>query len=302
MTALRPRVGVSACLLGEAVRYDGGHKRDAYLVGGLGAHVEWVSVCPEVELGLGTPRPPIRLEGAADDPRLVVTATGSDLTGRMARWAADRGAELREQGLSGFVLKSRSPSCGLGDAPIVDESGVLQGTRSGEFANDLEISWPGLPLASDVSLADPARRASFLSRVFAHASLAQLSGQEALRRHHERHRLLIACFELDALARLDELVATGNAVIYGEQSRAALTPAPSRDAHVRALRYACMRAGQRLTTAGREQVATALDAYTAGSISLATVIRAVRGALPDIDPEDAYLHPPPPLWAAYREI
>src|SRR5437870_10585264 len=107
------RLGISACLLGQAVRYDGGHKRDPFLAEVLGRHVEWVPVCPEVELGLGVPREPIRLEGDPARPRLVAPGSGRDLTESMARLARRRCAELSRLDLSGYVLKTGSPSCGM---------------------------------------------------------------------------------------------------------------------------------------------------------------------------------------------
>src|SRR3954451_5005751 len=108
------RIGISACLLGREVRYNGGHKRDAFLTDTFGRYVDWVAVCPEVELGMGTPRPPIRLERAAGDPgevRLVMPSTGEDYTGRMRAWAARRAGELAGLDLDGYVLKKDSPSC-----------------------------------------------------------------------------------------------------------------------------------------------------------------------------------------------
>jgi uncharacterized protein YbbK (DUF523 family) len=107
------RLGVSACLLGQEVRYDGGHKRDAFLTDTLGPFVEWVPVCPEVEIGLSVPRPPIRLVGDPQTPRLVVEKTGEDLATRMRRWASRRITGLDALGLHGYVLKRSSPSCGL---------------------------------------------------------------------------------------------------------------------------------------------------------------------------------------------
>lgn len=302
MSPPRPRVGISACLLGDRVRYDGGHKRDAYLVETLGAHVDWVPVCPEAELGLGVPRPPIRLEKHGDDVFLRVVDSGSDLTDRMARWAADRGAELGEQGLCGFVLKARSPSCGLDDAPVTDRAGGEASTRSGAFANDLAIAWPSLPLASEATLADPPRRAAFLSRLFAHASLAAADAPPSLRAHHERHRLLVASRDVEAVSLLDALAREGELESYADGFHAALCRIPRREDHVRALRFACMRAGERLRADARSAVATVLDAFTAGSASLATAIEVVRDAVPDTRPDDAYLWPAAPVFEAYRAL
>src|SRR5437764_13438392 len=107
------RIGISACLLGQEVRYNGGHKRDAFLTDTFGRYVEWVAVCPEVELGMGTPRPPVRLERHGGEVRLRMPSTGEDLTAPMRAWAGCRAAELAAMDLDGYVLKKDSPSCGM---------------------------------------------------------------------------------------------------------------------------------------------------------------------------------------------
>lgn len=159
------RLGVSACLLGEHVRWNGGHKRDALLVDVLGRSVEWVPVCPEVELGLGVPRDPIRLVGHADHPRLVVERTGEDLTEPMQRYAAARIRDLERLGLDGYVLKARSPSCGVIDVavhPTTDAPPSPVGR--GLFAAELARRMPDLPIEEEERLADPDVRERFLER------------------------------------------------------------------------------------------------------------------------------------------
>ena len=158
------RLGVSSCLLGHAVRHDGGHKWSP-VVDLLDPFVEWIAVCPEVELGLGVPRPPIQLSGDPAAPRLVVAATGQDLTERMRQWALRRVAALRELGLHGYVLKSRSPSCGLHDAAV----GGVVGATPGSFAAVLAEAVPELPIEDEVRLADPVVRAAFVERARAAA-------------------------------------------------------------------------------------------------------------------------------------
>ncbi|MGD9374596.1 MAG: DUF523 domain-containing protein, partial [Anaerolineae bacterium] len=115
------RVGVSTCLLGERVRFDGGHKHDRYLTGTLGQFFEWVSVCPEVEMGLSTPRESMRLVGDVEDPRLIAPKSGTDYTDRMKAWAQKRVEELASAGLHGFVFKKDSPSSGLFRVKVYNE-------------------------------------------------------------------------------------------------------------------------------------------------------------------------------------
>lgn len=168
---MKPRVGVSSCLLGQRVRYDGGHKRDQHLIDALANLVEWIPVCPEVEIGLGTPRPPIDLQRRADGVHLIVPASGRDLTEDMRRYAESKVEALRALGLSGYVLKSKSPSCGLGSVKTYDEAGALlsqQGT--GLFADALRRKMPELPVVEESDLADPDRFRQFIQRVGAYSS------------------------------------------------------------------------------------------------------------------------------------
>jgi uncharacterized protein YbbK (DUF523 family) len=187
----KPRVGISACLLGEHVRYDGGHKRDAWLVEVLGRDVEWVPVCPEVEAGFGTPREPIDLVRGADNTiRLVAVDTQHDVTKPMQRFIDRRLEELAAERLSGYVLKAGSPSCGLDDVPIHDDGRNARSAEtadpadassvnpansessafldSGLFAKALRSRFPNLPIEDERRLADPERRRRFVERVFAY--------------------------------------------------------------------------------------------------------------------------------------
>ncbi len=156
MSRLLPKVGISTCLLGENVRHDGGHKRQPDLLREFEGKVEWVAVCPEVEVGLGTPREPIRLEG----DRLVTIDSHIDITDRMREWAQTRLAGLPK--LCGYIFKSGSPSCGLESTPIHGAAEL----GSGAFATELRARFPGLPLAEETALADHGARQAFLDRVY----------------------------------------------------------------------------------------------------------------------------------------
>lgn len=162
---MKPRVGIASCLLGQAVRYDGRHKRDATLIEALEPHVEWVSVCPEIEIGLGTPRPPIALHDIGGAIRLIVPPTGRDLTDVMHEYAQRRVEALAGMRLSGYVFKSRSPSCGLGSAPVVTSGAGPAELRSGVFAAVLSARFPGLPIEEETRLRNPAACATFVKRV-----------------------------------------------------------------------------------------------------------------------------------------
>lgn len=170
----RVRIGVSACLLGEKVRYNGGHKRDAFLTDFLGRYVEWVSVCPEVEIGLGTPRPAMRLVriGRGEEPediRLIVPEIGVDHTEAMRSWAARRVEELAAADLDGYILKSDSPSCGMERVKLYPEDGGEPTLDArGHFAEALIRRLPELPVEEEGRLNDPVLRERFIARVFLH--------------------------------------------------------------------------------------------------------------------------------------
>lgn len=161
-----PRVGVSACLLGQRVRWDGGHKLDDLLTGPLAGVFEYVPVCPEVELGLGTPREPIRLERGGDRVRLVAPGSGRDHTDAMRRLAERRVRELAALELCGFVLKQDSPSCGLEQVPVWG-SGAPSRDGRGAFAAVLTEALPLLPVVEEGQLRDPALRERFVAQVLA---------------------------------------------------------------------------------------------------------------------------------------
>ena len=162
----RPRVGISACLLGDKVRYDGSHKRDAFLVEVLGPQVEWVRVCPEVEVGMGTPRETLHLVRDNGRVRMKTTETALDYTDVIEEWAGRRVEELAAEDLSGYVLKKSSPSCGPDDVAIYDSSGRRADEGRGLFADVLMRRFPDLPIEDEARLSRPELRDAFVRRVF----------------------------------------------------------------------------------------------------------------------------------------
>ena len=176
-THLPVRIGVSSCLLGEEVRFDGGHKRDSSLLQTLGSMVEWVSVCPEVEVGLGTPREAIRLirdRRELNGVRLVTRQTGIDLTRRMREYARRRVRELTKERLSGYILKKDSPTCGMEQVKVWDHRGTNEPNGRGIFAAELLRQFPTMPVEEEGRLRDPRIRENFIDRVFMYQQLRQL--------------------------------------------------------------------------------------------------------------------------------
>ena len=169
------RLGISACLLGQQVRYDGGHKRDAFLVEVFGRYVEWVPVCPEVEIGLGVPRDTLRLELQGDDSRLIMPKTGADYTEPMRTFAANRLGALAREHLCGYILKKDSPTCGLERVRLYPSSGMPRKSGQGLFAAALTQYFPHLPVEEEGRLNDPRLRENFVTRVYSYQRWQQLT-------------------------------------------------------------------------------------------------------------------------------
>jgi uncharacterized protein YbbK (DUF523 family) len=161
------RLGVSSCLLGEAVRYDGGHKRDPIVRSVLSRFAEWVPVCPELEAGLGVPRPAMRLVRDGNAVRLVEIASGRDHTRALERWTAARLRSLRALDLCGYVFKNDSPSCGIARVPLYAR-GRMRRSGVGVFARGLRDAFPDLPVIDEAQLRDPVLREQFIECAFAY--------------------------------------------------------------------------------------------------------------------------------------
>jgi uncharacterized protein YbbK (DUF523 family) len=161
----RPCVGISSCLLGQKVRYNGADKRDAVLLDALRERVEWVPVCPEVEVGMGTPREPVQLVRTAGAIRMLTVHSRVDHTPAMREWAEQRLDELARLGLAGYVLKKHSPSCGRESVPVFSADGRTLEAGSGLFAEALIRRFPGLPIEEEDALHDAAAIARFLARI-----------------------------------------------------------------------------------------------------------------------------------------
>jgi uncharacterized protein YbgA (DUF1722 family)/uncharacterized protein YbbK (DUF523 family) len=160
------RIGISSCLLGNAVRYDGGHKLDRFLTETLGKYVEYVPVCPEVECGMPVPRESMRLEGDPEAPRLVTTRTKIDKTEQMANWAAKRVEQLDHEELMGFIFKSDSPSSGMERVKVYNDKNMSEKKGVGLFARAFMNHYPLLPVEEEGRLHDPGLRENFIERIF----------------------------------------------------------------------------------------------------------------------------------------
>ena len=214
MIAQKPKLGISACLLGQKVRFDGGHKLDPFIRDTLGQFVEFVAVCPEVECGLGVPREAMRLVKGEDSPRLQTIRTKLDHTERMLSWAQERLISLEKEDLCGFIFKSRSPSCGMERVKLYSQDGVPSKTGVGIFAKKFMEHFPLIPSEEEGRLFDPALRENFIERIFAlkrwrDAKSKGLTSKELVE-FHTQHKLLIFSHSEKHLREMGKLVARGN--------------------------------------------------------------------------------------------
>ena len=189
------KLGISTCLLGLNVRYDGGHKLDQFLTDTLGQYVEYVPVCPEVECGLPVPRESMHLEGNPDSPHLVTSHTKQDMTDRMVRWAEKRVAEMEREDLCGFIFKSNSPSSGMERIRVYNEKRIPVKKGVGIFARIFMNHFPLLPVEDEGRLHDPELRESFIERIFTlkrwREALAKKESRGIVVDFHTKHKLLI---------------------------------------------------------------------------------------------------------------
>ncbi len=207
----KPRIGISACLLGQKVRYDGGHKRDRFLTDTFGRHVDWIPVCPELEVGMGAPREPVRLVGDVSDSRMIAERSGKDWTSAMHRFASERVRELKVLELSGYIFKKDSPSCGMERVRIYNRDGIPNRAGRGLFASAVMRMMPLLPFEEEGRLNDPILRENFIERIFAYHRWQQIMrGRKsiwALVEFHTRHKLLILAHSPSDCRRLGAIVA-----------------------------------------------------------------------------------------------
>ncbi|HUP89477.1 MAG TPA: DUF523 and DUF1722 domain-containing protein [Longimicrobiales bacterium] len=266
------RIGISSCLLGEAVRFDGGHKRDAFLTGTFGNYVEWVPVCPEVECGLGTPRPSMRLVRTENGVRLLTVKSADDITDRMEEYAERRVSQLASEDLCGYVLKKDSPSCGLERVKIYGNGNVPVKSGKGIFAARLVERFPHLPVEEEGRLSDPRLRENFVERVFAYWRLRALfSGKwnlAALGAFHTAHKLILMAHSPAAYQRLGRLVAGARTVpakelerTYTEVFMAALATIATRGRHTNVLQHMAGYFKDHLDRESKVELQSAIEDY-----------------------------------------
>jgi uncharacterized protein YbgA (DUF1722 family)/uncharacterized protein YbbK (DUF523 family) len=296
---LRPRLGVSSCLLGAKVRFNGGHKRFRFLTDELDPYVEWVPYCPEVEIGLGTPREPIRLTA---EGRLVNRSSTADHTAAMA-------ALPLPFAVDGYVFKAKSPSCGVRGIARYRPDGQASGTVGpGLYAGRVLAEFPLLAVADEGRLSDAGLREAFVERVFAAARLrlllcSLLAGPwepRDLVAFHARHKLQLLAHDPACYREAGRVAAAGPAssgTAYAELFLAAMASRPTRGRNANALLHACSRIGRALSPALSADLVARIGAYRRGEVPLSVPVAllahyASGGDLPWLA-EQTYLDPFP---------
>jgi uncharacterized protein YbgA (DUF1722 family)/uncharacterized protein YbbK (DUF523 family) len=282
------RIGISSCLLGQHVRFDGGHKRDAFLVEVFGSYVEWVPVCPEVEMGLGVPRDTMRLEWHAGEVRMITPKTGADHTEGMWTFAEQRLAALVEERLCGYILKKDSPSCGMERVRVYASQGSPNRAGQGLFAAALMKHFPHLPVEEEGRLNDPRLRENFISRVFAYQRWGQLAESRITRAgltdFHAQHKFLLVAHSQVGTQRLGRLLAHPErftdekalAAAYLEGFTEVMRRVPTRRGHTNVLQHLAGYVSKPLDADEREELSEMIDRYRRGLLPLIVPVTLIR--------------------------
>jgi uncharacterized protein YbgA (DUF1722 family)/uncharacterized protein YbbK (DUF523 family) len=271
----KPLLGISSCLMGHTVRYDGQHKRDSFLVDTLGKFVDYVPVCPEVESGMPIPRPAMRLVGSIEDPRLLTRDGGQDLTGQMQGWISCKLPELADLPLCGFIFKAKSPSSGMERVKVYNGRGGLSGRASGMFAKAFMERFPLVPAEDEGRLNDADIRENFIERVFTVWRFRQsVSSKRDLVKFQEQNKLLFMSHSPQLTRELGRVVATprgGLKAIQGKYEdllakclKLQATPAK----HTNALHHAMGYLKKLLSADEKAELLEIIDEYRAGDLPL----------------------------------
>lgn len=314
----QPAIGISSCLLGQAVRYDGGHKRHAWIADVLSEVFEFRPVCPEVAIGLGAPRPPIQLVGDASEPRAVgVDDPEQDVTAPLRAYGREIAGTLGA-GISGYILKAKSPSCGISGIPVHRaESGAPDGEGTGLYAREIMTALPLLPVVEEIELQDHEARVHFAERVFAYHRWQQLVAagptRAGLAHFHAIHRLTLMAHHADLLKELEQLVAAGERWsletlidVYSHRFMAALAQPSTRKRRTAVLEYLLGFLERRMASEELNALREAIAEYQDGGGALAELLEQFRESFRQYpDPfvtEQVYLYPPAGLTAMQRMV
>jgi uncharacterized protein YbgA (DUF1722 family)/uncharacterized protein YbbK (DUF523 family) len=281
------RIGVSSCLLGNQVRFDGGHKRNEFLTDIFGRFVEFVPVCPEVDIGMGTPRESIALRRRDGEVRLLGNKSASDHTAKMRSYAERRTRALGAEDLSGYILKKDSPSCGMERVRVYAENGIPVRDGVGMFAAALMRRFPNLPMEEEGRLSDPKLRENFVERVFAYKRLqdffAERWTQGGLIAFHTAHKLVLLAHSPSAYRELGRYVAEAKKIPraklrdeYEPRFMSALKKLATPPRHVNVMQHMLGYFRKHLAESARRELADLIDDYGCGLVPLIVPLTLIR--------------------------
>lgn len=306
----RIRLGISSCLMGNMVRFDGGHQHDRYLTGTLGIYVDYVPVCPEVECGMPIPRESLRLVGDPESPRLVTSRSNVDHTEQMQSWAAGRVKQLESENLDGFIFKNRSPSSGMERVKVYPASGKGMAEKKGVgmFARAFMDHFPNLPVEEDGRLHDPILRENFIERIFVHRRwrhlLTEAKSVGALVQFHTRHKLLLLSHSETIYREMGRLVASAKQIPedelysqYESQLMAALKLRCTPKKHTNVLLHLLGYFKKQISSDEKQEVIEIVEKFKDGLIPLIVPITMINHYVRKYDQEylaeQYYLNPHP---------
>ncbi|MEZ6020282.1 MAG: DUF523 and DUF1722 domain-containing protein [Planctomycetota bacterium] len=305
------RLGVSACLLGDEVRYDGQHARDSFVHDVLGSQAEWHRVCPEMELGMGTPRPTIRLEQRPDGVHLIAPSSGADHTAAMQSFAAERIERLGIADLDGYVVKKNSPSCGLARLPIWKDGQKTSKDGVGFFTRALQQADPLLPIEEEGRLHDPVLREAFIDRIFCrnrwHVFLAGGPTRNKLVEFHTSHKMLLRAHDEAGYQLLGNLVGQAGRMAdeqlfarYGAEFLVCVARRASRRRHCNVLHHAMGYFKRQLASGDKQLLLEAIEDFRAGHVALTVPLALIRFNIEQLGVEylagQVYFDPYPKQW------
>ena len=281
------KIGISSCLLGKQVRYDGGHSHDRFLTQTLGLFTEYVAVCPEVECGMPIPREAVRLVGDAENPRLLTQKTGVDMTDQMKTWMEKRLDDLESENLCGFIFRSKSPSSGLYRIRVYGDDGMVRKNGQGIFARGFTQRFPRIPVEEAGRLHDPKLRENFIENIFTLKRWRDLIATDktlgGLVNFHTRNKLLILSHNQDLYRQMGKLVAGGKNMDLDELFDAyekillkALGLMSTVKKHINVLQHIMGYFKKELTADEKQELLTLFDKYRDGYVPLIVPITLIR--------------------------
>lgn len=303
----RITLAISSCLLGERVRFDGAHKKDRLLLDVFSPHVRWVSICPEVEAGMGVPRDPVNLYGSTDGIRMRTATSGRDLTDEILQVAAVRAKQLQVEGVSGYIFKSRSPSCGVRGVAV---DGIAEQERMGLFADSIHRLLPGLPIEDEERLEDRVFREAFVEACFAYRRLDSFFGKTRtpgqVVMFHSQSQLQLISHSAEAEADLRRVAETAGETgpdelmrTYSHKFMQTIRRPASREGHLAALQM-CVEALEPLDREDMSELMGAMESFASGAAPLIVVLTLLMHHVNQR--KDAYLHGQTYLAPDPREV